>query len=160
MCFGKFKAKIMEELRITKEIEIIELEKKYETIPKKELPQIWYDLIIEDKWPKELGTAPDSLETSRCWEAEYVCRKIQEEIGHKAFHRYMKVEKGDFTDQMFDDWWESRSCIDKTEENVFDKYSGRNQKGQNTEHSGNYILSFAFGFLFALLLFVFKGICS
>lgn len=91
-----------------KKSKIIELAERYEEIPKKELPRIWYDLIIKDKWAEELGDAPDGLGTSSCWEVEYICEKIQDECGSKSFFRYMYVNEGEFTDQMFDDLWESK----------------------------------------------------
>lgn len=78
-----------------------------EQIPKNELPRIWNE-VKDGIWSKELGVAPTDFNkpNHRCMEEQYVLERIVEIVGSKAVVRYMCVSNG-FSDQLFDDWWES-----------------------------------------------------
>lgn len=80
-------------------------------IPKTEYPRLWNELN-ESGWPEELGEIPegkprvelDGIPYSIFWD---VMGHIECEVGRKACLRYLHKRNGD-TDQMFEDWWDSR----------------------------------------------------
>ncbi len=140
---------------------IIELKKMYENIPISELPRIWYEIGEKDKWPVEFGEKPSNFGVEgvfRCWEAEYIISKIEDDLGEKALVRYLMVKEG-FTDQMFDDWWESKQLA-KPRKNFKNKLTTRNRQCKYGKHSINHILSFAFGILFAKFISILIYLCS
>ena len=135
-----------------------ELRKKYEEIPKSELPRIWYELFIEEKWSSELGEEPENFK-GFCPELHYINQKMCEDIGEKAFYRYLNVDKGSFTNQLFDDWWESRN-VKKPKYNFFDKCDKRNNQCKNGKSYIDSIFFFSLGILFTKFIEILICICT
>lgn len=94
--------------------EAIDIANKYlrvlRKIDIKRLPRISYELRI-GKWPVELGEAPigwEEMEYSQKHEIFLPLRAYaQLTCGEKAIERYQQTKDG-MTDQMFDDYWDSR----------------------------------------------------
>lgn len=112
------------------------LVKILEEIPKSELPRIRYKLSIFS-WVEELGEPPVSFFRNRyaCPELLYIIEQIDQCCGYKAAKRYEHVEVNGDTEQMFEDWWDSK-CLDEIKE-VQRQLNNRDKQCNKTNNDGN-----------------------
>ena len=142
------------------------INKILEEIPKSELPRIRYKLS-KFSWTEELGEPPVSYFRNRfaCEELYYIIEQIDLCCGYKAAKRYEHVEENLDTEQMFEDWWDSR-CLDAIEnlqKQLDERYYQCNESDNNRNNSGSFsksVLFFALGVLVEKLLNLLIGICA
>lgn len=137
--------------------EMLDLDNRLSKIPLEELPRLHVELNSH-KWPLELGESPVNYgQKTVCEEAIYLLREIERRCGNKAIWRYIKIEKENYTQQMFEDWWVSSFLADEPSYK-FNKWLGEQNCGeqsQNRKRNTYKISYFLLGFLFAKILFVF-----
>lgn len=132
-------------------------------VPRAELPGIW-DELGRGNWPEALGEPPEEIhDQTASGKIIFMLRHyIEQGIGRKTCLRYYFKKRRGFTEQMFDDWWDSsillhleeiekkcNQCADKDKDKVVDTRSSR------LSFLADPLIFFLFGFAFcALLLFV------
>lgn len=108
------------------------------------------DLVGAEKWPEGLPFKPDVWEDigerERVeWLVSIQCL-IEMRVGKKALMRYRcKLEEG-WTDQQFEDWWESNQTRRLTEE-LEDRYHRSQNRGDgrdNGDDVGDFSVTHAF----------------
>ena len=142
------------------------LNKILDEIPKSELPRIRYKLS-RFSWVEELGEPPVSFFRNRyaCPELLYIIEQIDLCCGYKAAKRYEHVEENLDTEQMFEDWWDSR-CLDEIKDlqrqlnERNDQCNERNYKRNNCDSSIKTVLFLNLCTLGVVLLRLLIQICS
>lgn len=126
------------------------LNKILEEIPKSELPRIRFKLS-KFSWAEELGEPPVSFFRNRyaCEELHYIMEQIDLCCGYKAVMRYEHVEENLDTEQMFEDWWDSR-CLDEIEE-LQQELDKRDYQCNESNNKRNDCDSFSKSLLFFIL---------
>ena len=142
--------------------EIVELDKRLDGIPLGELPRI-FDELNSHKWSPELGEPPaDYKKKAVCSETIYLLNEIKYRCGFKAISRYTKIEKENYTTQMFEDWWDSTFPVGEPSYEFYEWLGEENSRKQscNSKNCANNVLYFVLGFSFAILCFLFEKLCS
>ena len=143
--------------------EIIEdMDKRLDAIPLGELPRI-YDELNSWDWSKELGEPPvDYKKYDTCPETMYLLQEIKIRCGFKSIWRYKKIEKENYTTQMFEDWWDSTFLGGEPSCEFYEWLREENRSNQccNGENYGKNVLSFMLGFFSAILYLLFVKFCS
>ena len=131
---------------------IVEAENRVRDIPRSELPRIHKELN-SGGWPKELGEIKENPSVS---EVCLILDEIKWKVGFKAIWRYTKMELEGYSEQEFEDWWESQ-FIYKPLYKLYEFFG--DCEGSYKSRKGNgyieYLSPFLCGMLFAMLLFLF-----
>ena len=120
-------------------------------IPRSELPRI-YNELNGGGWSKELGEIKERPSLS---EVHLILEEIKWTVGFKAIWRHTKMEEEGYSEQEFEDWWESLFIyqpLNKLYE-FFGDCEG-SYKSRNRDDYIKYLPSFLCGILFAVLLFL------
>lgn len=134
---------------------------KLDKVPKSEYPRIWNELN-DWKWPEELGEFPGKEDFEKGVYSPVVgdlLVHIKLAVGEKACLRYAHKQRGS-TDQMFDDWWDSRGEASQMIQEIDKDWQKRANGGRNQGDSSrkkavcNALLS-AFSFLLGFLVSLF-----
>lgn len=136
---------------------LIKLRDKIDSIPMSELPRI-YNGLNRYEWAEELGEKPDSFKenSTGCTEQLLIMEYIECKCGAKALSRYRHVVEQGYTDQQFEDWWDSR--LYKTQNEIYNRYCECNSSNNERENCGfsvEYALTFIVGLLLASFFFCF-----
>ena len=137
--------------KVTHEM-IVDAETRIRDIPRSELPRIFNELNGRN-WPNELGEVKERPSNT---EICLILDEIKWRVGFKAVWRHTKMVKEGYTEQEFEDWWESEfiyNPLNKLYE-FFGDCEG-SYKSRNGYDYIKYLPSFLFGILFAVLLFLF-----
>ena len=98
--------------------DIIEWDKILNSIPRSEMPRIYYNLNRHN-WPEELGEIPEGygdISKPIPWKERYFMDMFDVMCGRKAVLRYAHIKDYGVTDQQFEDWWDSNNTVSRKEE--------------------------------------------
>lgn len=140
------------EKKVTYEM-IAKVEEMVRNVPRSELPSIHREINEGMKWPKEFG---DAKERPSIPEVNLILNEIECQVGFKSTWRYRKMECEGYSEQEFEDWWESQ-FIYKPLHKLYE-FFGDCEGSYKSSYRDNYIKhlpSFLCGILFAVLLFLF-----
>lgn len=116
---------------------IVDLDSRINEIPMCELPRI-YDELNTGIWSIELGEPPvDFKEWPNCPESIFILDEIKDRCGNKTLWRYKRTEIGNYTPQMFEDWWDS-TFIGGEPRNEFYEWLGEKNGSEQRVNDKNY----------------------
>ena len=141
--------------------EVVRMSRITDSIPMDELPRIWHELNRYE-WAEELGEKPADFKenSTNCLEQRFFMQEIELKCGWKAISRYKHTAELGYTDQQFEDWWESFTSrqLKEEQQELYDRYCKGNEGNNERKDCGFSVESaffFTVGFLVATIIFCF-----